>query len=79
MGFKTQTVKNQILIWRYPSMETITEKRFNPFEGLLTIEAIETKLAQILSLSGNFFQESSDPEEVKNLAEEAIKKIQQKN
>lgn len=56
-------------------MKTQQGERFNPFEGLPTVEAVEMKLEEILSLSGNFFQESSDPEIVKELAEEAIQKI----
>ncbi|KKP57119.1 MAG: hypothetical protein UR51_C0023G0004 [Candidatus Moranbacteria bacterium GW2011_GWF1_34_10] len=53
------------------------EEEFNPFTGLLTIEAVEAKLDEILKLSGVFFQESRDPNEIKKLAQEAIQKIQQ--
>ncbi|MGW8185115.1 MAG: hypothetical protein ACWGHO_03315 [Candidatus Moraniibacteriota bacterium] len=56
-------------------MEIKKNERFNPFNGLLTIDAIDAKLNEILSLSGTFFQESSDPKVVKELAEEAIQKI----
>lgn len=56
-------------------MEIKKNERFNPFNGLSTIDAIDAKLSEILSLSGTFFQESSDPKVVKKLAEEAIQKI----
>ncbi|KKP67514.1 MAG: hypothetical protein UR66_C0009G0095 [Candidatus Moranbacteria bacterium GW2011_GWE1_35_17] len=56
-------------------MEATEERSFSPFDGLNTIEEIETKLDCMLPMLGVFYQDSSDPEELKRLAEKAIQKI----